>query len=635
MSIFLKNLNSLNNPYLAYKLSNLKESQFEKIDTGGGDLNFKHTKNNLFIYKDPQANLQEKLEFFQNKYFLYPVLYFYGFGSGILYKLLLKNANLKHIVVFEDEVELLFCVFHCIDFSAELREQKIIILNSEISNLDLKTLFQTKPFYDFLRVYDLHLHSEYYERCGENIIKLNQKISNTIKTIVFYQGNDLEDALIGISQFIYNFPKMIENPPLKNLWLDRNLQSKTALIVSTGPSLTKQLPLLKKYQDSLSIFCVDSAYSILARENIKPDYVLMSERKEITSKLIEQNYENIDKDIVFILLALVHPSAIEYLERTHRKYILVPYPTQFLKDLNLDDFGQLASGNTVAINALQLACDLNHENIVFIGQDLAFSEDGASHAKDYIYGYDFESEYGGEKIEILGYGGKKYVQTHNLWNVFRLTIENFISTKNHFCFYNATEGGAFIKGTIEKSFKQCCEDLTDKALSKPFLCPKNLDKNIQDELLLKTYAKIEFLIQRCDEFILNFTEHLNTLKSAMLKIQNSYEFSKIKEGIKDTILKLDGFKTQIEKYCFDIFYECISPFLNQFELNLARIYVINPRNEKEWLDKNLTWIKDHIFLFEVLIANFKLLKEKIQNHLAPLTKELAKRNLKLNSYIIS
>lgn len=38
MNIFLNNLNSLNNPYLAHKLSNLKENSFEKIDNGGGDL---------------------------------------------------------------------------------------------------------------------------------------------------------------------------------------------------------------------------------------------------------------------------------------------------------------------------------------------------------------------------------------------------------------------------------------------------------------------------------------------------------------------------------------------------------------------------------------------------------------------
>lgn len=112
----------------------------------------------------------------------------------------------------------------------------------------------------------------------------------------------------------------------------------------------------------------------------------------------------------------------------------------------------------------------------------------------------------------------------------------------------------------------------------------------------------------------------------MLRIQNSYKSCEIKEMIKDTMIRLDGFKIQIERYCFDIFYECISPFLNQFELNLARIYVINPKDEKEWVDKNLTWLNEHIFLFEVLIANAKLLKEEIQNHLLPLRKSLQKEN---------
>ncbi|EAK5847807.1 DUF115 domain-containing protein [Campylobacter lari] len=72
------------------------------------------------------------------------------------------------------------------------------------------------------------------------------------------------------------------------------------------------------------------------------------------------------------------------------------------------------------------------------------------------------------------------------------------------------------------------------------------------------------------------------------------------------------------------------PFLQQFEFNLARIYVLNPKNEEEWLGKNITWIKDHVFLFEVLIVNIKLLKEEIKNNINPLKEELAKRNLKAN-----
>ncbi|EFO9214221.1 motility associated factor glycosyltransferase family protein [Campylobacter lari] len=35
------------------------------------------------------------------------------------------------------------------------------------------------------------------------------------------------------------------------------------------------------------MFCVDSAYSILAKNDIKPDFVLMSERTKVTSELLK------------------------------------------------------------------------------------------------------------------------------------------------------------------------------------------------------------------------------------------------------------------------------------------------------------------------------------------------------------
>ncbi|TXE78493.1 motility associated factor glycosyltransferase family protein, partial [Campylobacter peloridis] len=239
----------------------------------------------------------------------------------------------------------------------------------------------------------------------------------------------MQDSIIGIAQFIHNLPKMILNAPLKNLWLEQNNKSKSAIIVSTGPSLSKQLPLLKKYQNYFSIFCVDSAYSILAKEDIKPDYVLMSERAEITANLLKQDYKNIDKDIIFILLALAHPSAIKYLENSNRKYILVPYPTKLIANLNFDDFGVSPSGNTVALNALELACELNHKNIIFIGQDLAYAKDGSSHPKNYIYGANYETNE--IKEFTLSYGGKGEVLTHSTWNMFKITIQNFINNKTN------------------------------------------------------------------------------------------------------------------------------------------------------------------------------------------------------------
>nr|WP_235362464.1 6-hydroxymethylpterin diphosphokinase MptE-like protein [Campylobacter lari] len=102
----------------------------------------------------------------------------------------------------------------------------------------------------------------------------------------------------------------------------------------------------------------------MAKNDIKPDFVLMSERTHFSADLLKQNYENIDKDIIFILLTLSHPNAIRYLENTNRKYMLVPYTTRFIDNLNLNSFGNLSAGSTVALNALHIACELNHENII-------------------------------------------------------------------------------------------------------------------------------------------------------------------------------------------------------------------------------------------------------------------------------
>ncbi|WP_457851573.1 motility associated factor glycosyltransferase family protein [Campylobacter lari] len=594
---------------------------------GGGEVDQLNwiNQNGEYLYKNPKKYLEETIALYQNKYLLYPVLYFYGFGSGVLYKCLLNNPNLKHIVVFEDDLELLYSVFSVLDFSNELKERKIIILNSEISNQDLEYLLYIKPFYNFLRIYDMHIHNEYYEKFENNILKLNKKISEILKIIILHQGNDIKDSLQGLVQYIYNLPNMIKNPPLKNLWLMRNKKVKSAIIVSTGPSLSKQLPLLKQYQDKFSIFCVDSAYSILAKNDIKPDFVLMSERTKVTSELLKQNYENIDENIVFILLSLVHPLTIKYLENTDRKFLLIPYPTIFFNKLNLFDFGKSPSGGTVAYNALQLACDFNHENIIFIGQDLAYGEDGSSHPKDYIYGAGYESNM--TKELSTAYGGYGEVFTHSTWNTFRFTIQNYIANKKGFKFYNATEGGARIEGTIEKPFKECCEEFLDENLTKPFEKPSPIDKNAQDDLLLQSYKVINDNLEFCDRFVKEFELYFENLIQIENKIQSLEVFEDKKSLIIQSIKNLDFYKTKLDEYCKTFLYEFIRPFLQQFEFNLARIYVINPRTNEEWFDKNIAWVKDHIFLFEILIANIKMAKDEINKHLDPLKDEIRKRQL--------
>ncbi|MCR2096045.1 6-hydroxymethylpterin diphosphokinase MptE-like protein, partial [Campylobacter upsaliensis] len=79
----------------------------------------------------------------------------------------------------------------------------------------------------------------------------------------------------------------------------RNI-SKNAIIVSTGPSLMKQLPLLKEYREKALIFCADSAYPILAKHNIKPDFVCMVERSDFTAEFFNHDFGDFDEGVCFI-----------------------------------------------------------------------------------------------------------------------------------------------------------------------------------------------------------------------------------------------------------------------------------------------------------------------------------------------
>ncbi|EAJ6671311.1 motility associated factor glycosyltransferase family protein, partial [Campylobacter jejuni] len=493
--LFNKNIEALSNILLKESLKEIKSSKFELIlGKDSLDINLKDTsiKNNgggyneNLLYQDPIKELQTMLNTYNDKYLLYPVLYFYGFGNGILFKALLQNKNHQHIVVFEKDIEIIWIMFHILDFSNELQNSRLMVLNTnKLEIQDYNELCSSKPFFQFSRIYFLELMSHYYERFHEDILGLNKKLAENFKNSIVSHGNDPLDALQGIEQFVYNLPQMITHPSYKELLSKRKGISDTAIIVSTGPSLTKQLPLLKKYANKATIFCADSSYPILAKHGIKPDYVCMLERTEITAEFFNHDFGEFDKDIVFVCAGVVHPKAIEYLKGRNRKYLIIPRYLYFPIYIKLKYFDFLYNTPSVAHMACYLSLHLNHKNIIFIGQDLAYAENGNSHPDDYQNSANYESQMY-EHILTEAYGGKKEIKTHEVWIFFKQILEAMI-IKYHITTYNCTEGGARIEGTIEKPFLWACENLLHKDLNKPFEKLEPLSLNKQNEFLLKAY----------------------------------------------------------------------------------------------------------------------------------------------------
>ncbi|EAJ0382858.1 motility associated factor glycosyltransferase family protein [Campylobacter jejuni] len=627
--LFNKNIESLSNILLKESLKQIQSSKFELIlGKDNLDINLKDTSDNTFLYENVIDELNTMLNTYNDKYLLYPVLYFYGFGNGILFKALLQNKNHQHIVVFEKDIEIIWVMFHILDFSSELQSARLMVLQTSSLDIEFFSNFcSSKPFFQFSRIYFLELMSHYYERFHEDILGLNKKLAENFKNSIVSYGNDSTDTLQGIEQFVYNLPQMITHPSYKELLSKRKNLSDTAIIVSTGPSLTKQLPLLKKYASKATIFCADSSYPILAKHGIKPDYVLSLERIPLTSEFFNNDFGEFDKDIMFIVKSVTHPHTIKYLQKNNRAFILVSTYASFIQYLKLDYFGYFNMGKSVANMSYLLTEYLNYKNIILIGQDLAYAKDGFSHTKDYKNLDKHEGHFQRDKgkFQCLAYGGNGKVESSEIWTMFRLIFENDI---NYFqklfniTTYNCTEGGARIEGTIEKPFLWACENLLDKDLNKPFEKLEPLSLNKQNEFLLKAYYKVCKSIKHCRDFSKILSNDFENIQSVYLGLNEK------EEDINLAIKKIDEFKNKLEdiKQMQDL-YEILSPLLTQFELNLARIYVLNPKTKEDAFNKSILWIKEHLEFMELVYGHIKAQENALIKNILPLEEKLKERKL--------
>ncbi|HEF7495944.1 TPA: motility associated factor glycosyltransferase family protein [Campylobacter jejuni] len=639
--LFNKNIEALSNILLKESLKEIKSSKFELIlGKDNLDINLKDTsiKNNgggyneNLLYQDSIKELQTMLNTYNDKYLLYPVLYFYGFGNGILFKALLQNKNHQHIVVFEKDIEIIWIMFHILDFSSELQSARLMVLQTSSLDIEFFSNFcSSKPFFQFSRIYFLELMSHYYERFHEDILGLNKKLAENFKNSIVSYGNDPLDALQGIEQFVYNLPQMITHSSYKELLSKRKGISDTAIIVSTGPSLTKQLPLLKKYANKATIFCADSSYPILAKHGIKPDYVCMLERDEIVAECFNNDFGEFDKDILFIVKSVTHPHTIKYLQKNNRAFILVSTYASFIQYLKLDYFGYFNMGFSVAHMNFLLTIHLKYKNIILIGQDLAYAKDGQTHSQGFIHANlhngDYERDL--DRFSTTAYGGNGKVQSSEIWTLFRHNFEKDIvniKMNYHITTYNCTEGGARIEGTIEKPFLWACENLLDKDLNKPFEKLEPLSLNKQNEFLLKAYYKVCKSIEHCRDFNDNFIKVYDKIKNSFMSLQDS---QKNEIFIQEIIQDIDKTKTQIDELYNtqkDLM-QILGPLLTQFELNLARIYVLNPKTKEDAFNKSILWIKEHLEFMELVYGHIKAQENALIKNILPLEEKIKERKL--------
>ncbi|EAJ9508631.1 DUF115 domain-containing protein, partial [Campylobacter coli] len=442
---------------------------------------------NVFMYE----NLEEELNFFYQSILektpRYPFVCIYGIGNALLIKNLAKHY--KHLFVFESEIELFILALSTIDLSEELCSGKIYLVDIEEERVDIQLLilFDMKDMFEYLSLYEMFVNNSFYKQfCEKTWCETDEFCKKNIEIVIRDSGLNSNLSFQSYFHFLQNIPSMLESIPFQRILSQRKNKFENAIVVSAGPSLAKQLPLLKAYQDKAVIFCADGALSMLEKEGIVPDYVTNLDFTDLAMKFF-QNKEN--KTSLNILSCATHPNVVRSLNAENCMIVL--RNKALYQRFNLNDFGYIDTGTHVSHFSYTLALALGFKNIIMIGQDLAFDEEGNSHSKGFDFGEKFSGEENIDKFKIPAYAGKGEVLTHTTWNDYRIKLEYLFACNDQKAkFYNATEGGARINFTEELSFKECCEKLLTKEKPK-FELPKSLTKNRSDKLLVKFKEKIQ------------------------------------------------------------------------------------------------------------------------------------------------
>lgn len=253
------------------------------------------------------------------------------------------------------------------------------------------------------------------------------------------------------------------------------------IIVSAGPSLRKNIHILKQLKDKALIVCVDTALKILLRNNIQPHLVMTIDSQKYSLK----HFIGIQKPETVLLADIVsHPRVIDSFSGSRA----ISTTTKYFTDENgksrrettpawdwVEQFtgpiGDIQSGGSVATSVFDLLLNLKCDPIILVGQDLAYSGReihcaGTYHNDDWLsltgrfknLETINQSIIRKRKIKyIKGYYGDR-VLTDFVFDIYRYWF-NDSAGKVSVDVINATEGGARIENTIEKPLNRVAAEI--------------------------------------------------------------------------------------------------------------------------------------------------------------------------------
>lgn len=281
-------------------------------------------------------------------------------------------------------------------------------------------------------------------------------------------------------------------------------EGRGAVIVCPGPSLEKNVELLKKIKGKVLIICVLHALKDLQKRGIKPDIVVHADPVSLKKTFHKKDGKDVSlwddwinddqfREVEnFVVSAYSNP---DIFEAPAKNVMWMSSGLPIGKHLPGKIFDYERVGGSVSHACFDMAVEFGCQSIALIGQDLAFSKEGNAYTGEAEIGISEEDKlkeknkvYGND-IEVKGWDGGTAI-SNNTFYAFANGYTYFANAlkEKEIELFNCTEGGIFIEGFNHCRFKE----YIDKELEKEF------DKDI-GQVLVKNINESEEIKERSQE----------------------------------------------------------------------------------------------------------------------------------------
>lgn len=482
-----------------------------------------------------------------------------GFGMGYHLQELYNKVKEKNIKIFviESNLTLFQEAIRWNDFTALFSYDNFYLyLINNYNSIELISFIEDHIDIVFERMILFKFPSveRYF---GEKLSLVEKDLEFIIKKLEANRYTSKKRGKMWEDNILNNLYLMLKRPGVNVLY--QLYEDKPAILVAAGPSLNKNMHLLKEVKNKAIIIAADAVLKVLLKNDIIPDIVTAVDGyKHILKYFTDLDYSKLHNTVLVTVPQFFNHILEEW-----------PGPVVFSPDYGTGEgvvcwlekyrgfMGRLATGGSVAHLSFAVANVLKANPIVFVGQDLAFT-DNITHVKGNDYSLNIEEEMkkrNREYIKLKDINGDEVWTRNDFYfylEWFNKAIEDLKDNGCQTLFIDATEGGARIEGTeimpLKKVIEEFCQDSNknmEQILERLNLYQGNWNREIKDELAV-IIKNIERLKKQAEEGLALIDILLGSVDEE--KIKNIIgKIKKINDSIKNLTDNIIFFEAEIYK----------------------------------------------------------------------------------------